>query len=401
MCSNTSIHTITMNSFVHALVCAAEKSASIARTIRQEEELFTLLVEEKKDEEKNKRFVQDFKTLADVLIQETVSYDVGKQFPEIAPHIKGEESNQFTNTLGETVVVEVKPTVEETTELLAKVLDGNMGAARLLATAVHQNVEVEMDDNLRTLKSDTAIGNLGIWIDPIDSTAEYISGKGNNAAESGIYPSGLQCVTVLIGAFDRSSGLPVLGVVNQPFNQLDSESGKWTGRQFWGVCHGGVRATSITGNDNISLRAADQRKVIVISTSESDKLKAALEANWNLVFAAGAGYKQLCVAIGLADAYILSKGSTFKWDSCAPHAVLRAFGGGIVSYQKVMTTELQGFVEGKKPIHGLELLYHVPDKVHSTGVNQWCNDGGIIAFKDVAILKDLISALKPETITAL
>jgi len=38
-----------------------------------------------------------------------------------------------------------------------------------------------------------------------------------------IYQSGLQCVTVLIGVFDRISGQPVLGVINQPFHtQHDS-----------------------------------------------------------------------------------------------------------------------------------------------------------------------------------
>jgi inositol polyphosphate 1-phosphatase len=65
--------------FLELLLKASEKAANIARVIRQDEHLFKLLVQEKKGSEKNPRFVQDFKTLADVLIQETVKHDVGIQ----------------------------------------------------------------------------------------------------------------------------------------------------------------------------------------------------------------------------------------------------------------------------------------------------------------------------------
>lgn len=62
---------------MEALVHASEKAANIARLCRQNEHLFPLLIEEKSAEESNPRFVKDFKTLADVLIQQTIRYDVG------------------------------------------------------------------------------------------------------------------------------------------------------------------------------------------------------------------------------------------------------------------------------------------------------------------------------------
>jgi inositol polyphosphate 1-phosphatase len=65
--------------FLELLLKTSEKAANIARVIRQDEHLFKLLVQEKKGSDKNPRFVQDFKTLADVLIQETVKHDVGNQ----------------------------------------------------------------------------------------------------------------------------------------------------------------------------------------------------------------------------------------------------------------------------------------------------------------------------------
>lgn len=60
-----------------AVILVSEKAANIARAIRQEEHLLSLLVREKKDGEKNPRFVHDFKTLADVLVQEVVKHDLG------------------------------------------------------------------------------------------------------------------------------------------------------------------------------------------------------------------------------------------------------------------------------------------------------------------------------------
>ena len=48
----------------------------------------------------------------------------------------------------------------------------------------------------------------------------------------------------------------------------------------------------------------------------------------------GAGYKILCVVDGQVGAYLLSKPSTFKWDTCAPHAILNSLGGGLIDLSK-------------------------------------------------------------------
>jgi inositol polyphosphate 1-phosphatase len=45
------------------------------------------------------------------------------QFPELIGFIQGEESNLFTNTLGETIEVKVMSTQDETAELLSKVIE--------------------------------------------------------------------------------------------------------------------------------------------------------------------------------------------------------------------------------------------------------------------------------------
>lgn len=67
-----------MASLLELLIIVSEKAANIARACRDDKDLFSLLVQEKKSDEANARFIQDFKTLADVLIQETVRHDIEK-----------------------------------------------------------------------------------------------------------------------------------------------------------------------------------------------------------------------------------------------------------------------------------------------------------------------------------
>ena len=80
--------------------------------------------------------------------------------------------------------------------------------------------------------------------------------------------------------------------------------------------------------------AAAERIVAVLSSSEQATVRDGLSSNLGAHFlpVAGAGYKVLAVIDSLADAYVLSKGSTYKWDTCAPHAILRALGGGLLPF---------------------------------------------------------------------
>ena len=59
---------------IRSLLIVSEKAAHVARTFRQNDCLLALLIQEKGDREKNPRYTNDFKTLADVLIQEVIRY---------------------------------------------------------------------------------------------------------------------------------------------------------------------------------------------------------------------------------------------------------------------------------------------------------------------------------------
>ena len=67
---------------------------------------------------------------------------------------------------GESVIVTVCSTEEETAKLLASVLDGDHTAASLLARAIHQD-PVTIEAHTDSLTVPLSPSELGIWIDPI------------------------------------------------------------------------------------------------------------------------------------------------------------------------------------------------------------------------------------------
>lgn len=126
----------------------------------------------------------------------------------------------------------------------------------------------------------------------------------------------------------------------------------------------------------------------VISTSEKETIKAAMSriCEGGVFSAAGAGYKSLCVVQGLVDIYIFSEDTTYKWDSCAAHAILRAMGGGIVDMKECLA---------RSPESGLDLpqlLYHMENK-GASGVDLWANKGGLIAYRSRHRLDTFLSCL--------
>ena len=163
-------------------------------------------MEEKTGTEKNAKFEQDFKTLAD-LIQEARWNEVKKAFPELEDSIHGEESNKFTNKLGNCLTVEVKDTMEETKKFLVKVLGNNQsGWTRLQHRSLlnrcrrtsfeNKNIcfiskvhaEVALITNTLEGQScdlECSLVDLAVWIDPIDATSQYIKG-GEGYDEEGL-----------------------------------------------------------------------------------------------------------------------------------------------------------------------------------------------------------------------
>lgn len=72
------------------------------------------------------------------------------------------------------------------------------------------------------------------------------------------------------------------------------------------------------------------RPLLLVGSSESPQFLERLSRDWQVVRAGGAGHKLLMVSLGLADVYVNTGPSTFQWDTCAPHALLAATGGGLL-----------------------------------------------------------------------
>ncbi|XP_061185939.1 inositol polyphosphate 1-phosphatase-like [Saccostrea echinata] len=379
---------VSARSLVQALINASEKGARIARVIRAESALLELLVQEKKGDQKNYRFVQDFKTLADVLVQETVRHDLSEQFPGIGDSIYGEESNKFTNVLGESISVRLLKDQEATAQLLCSVLDDNMAAASTLARVAHEQVLVDVGPRLEDVSVDLDLDDLGVWIDPIDSTAQYINGQCGVLDKAGLISCGLQCVVVLIGVYSQSSGLPLIGVCNRPF--ADSNGDKWKGDLMWGVAINECRVFSLPHENTYNFNK--HNLAVLMSQSEKADVQKTFLASGSVHHAAGAGYKLLCVNQGLADAYVLSKSSTFFWDVCAPHAILLAQKGGVISYKS-----LCDFKDDPSSCAELSLnhqiVYH-HDNNRGSGAQKFCNQEGIVAYGSLEALKAIIQAVR-------
>lgn len=387
-----------MSDILQELLRVSEKAACIARACRQEESLFQLLIEEKKEGEKNKKFLTDFKTLADVLVQEVIKHDIGKKFPGLEKNIAGEESNEFTNELGEKIIVQVCATEEETAKLLQKVLNNNEAASKALARAVHDEVLLS-DPTLSSLNINIPHDNIAMWVDPIDSTYQYIKGSSDIKPNNGIYTKGLQCVTVLIGVYLIDTGLPVIGVINQPFAARDPKTLRWKGQHYWGLSYMDSNICSLQcsanghGLDKPSSGFPQHSELgknsfsAVTSSAEAKNILRSLSkvCGESLYFAAGAGYKCLCVVQGQVDFYVFSEDTTFKWDSCAPHAILRSLGGGILDLSECLTKIKLKNILSERP----HLLYN-KEVEGAVGADRWCNKGGLVAYRSESHLESFM-----------
>ncbi|XP_072939601.1 inositol polyphosphate 1-phosphatase [Epargyreus clarus] len=325
-----------MANVLEALINASEKAANIARSCCSGCSDNTLLVAEKCEGEANARFDKDFKTIADVLAQESAKSEILKRLPELTDNVRGEECAEING-----LRIELQESSGQTAELLNKLVPAE-NAIRM-AEAAHNDVNAVIEE----LPGDLPFidpNDLGVWIDPIDATAEFIAGVRGEAAEG----KGLPCVTVLIGAYLRSTGEPVVGVVNQPFYN----NGK--GRIVWGV-HYGETCKWYGGDENSG------SNIILMSGAEKPEIIQKFKnSGWEVKSVPGAGHKLLKVALGEAAAYIVSQGTTFRWDTCAPHSVVRARGGDVLSYSKL-----------------IPITYNDSKDLDT---QEYCNSEGIIAY---------------------
>lgn len=176
------------------------------------------------------------------------------------------------------------------------------------------------------------IAAVGFYVDPIDGTNEYVKAKvSKEQLGGGLHPSGIQVCTVLIGAFDMTTGVPFAGVAAQPFSER-GEDGRWGPEVcYWGWAVGEARVHNLP-------HLPQEKPLVLLSAKESAGVRRHIQEKYATRDVTGVGNKLLCVAVGVAHAYYFSphssphskSHSTYKWDTCAVHAILRSLGGEIV-----------------------------------------------------------------------
>jgi len=82
-------------------------------------------------------------------------------------NVYGEETTKFTNSLGESINVQIFSDSINTMERLKVVLNGDARAAQLLSKEVHKDFQLQTSYDIPDLPKDLDYSNLGIWIDPI------------------------------------------------------------------------------------------------------------------------------------------------------------------------------------------------------------------------------------------
>lgn len=75
---------------------------------------------------------------------------------------------------------------------------------------------------------------------------------------------------MLIGAYLKSSGEPIVGVISQPFHNESKPHVRTT----WGIAYGATRAVCTELHDMAN--KAREKKVVVMSASETAAIKSAI-----------------------------------------------------------------------------------------------------------------------------
>lgn len=157
---------------------------------------------------------------------------------------------------------------------------------------------------------------------------------------------------------------------------------RFTGKHFWGI----AIADNLYHNIDRKKTKGQENKILV-SGSEAEEVLIKLRRRYETVEVVGAGYKLLSVATGKGHLFATSKSSTYKWDTCAPHAILKSLGGNLLTFDARLDTSSSNSHDKKK---GFEIVYNEPN-IDEHGAQKWANKNGLIAYADKSALLSIQS----------
>lgn len=235
-----------------------------------------------------------FFTIADGIVQHMfIEYlFAGDKFFEIV----GEEDDSVVNILETPFTVDDLVVPEEFEELILTTLQ----QIKALAARIDS----------------TAYSDITIFVDPIDGTREFATGKGDK-------------VTILVG-YNDSDGIPQAGIIYRPL----TTPATWASGSKKEDFKDGVLDTPEEPNPKGVLITDGKVSPFIRSTIENSGM--------NMVPSLASGNRVLMLVEGKAGAYIRDTGGFAKWDTSGPQAVLEAYGG--------VMAKLPAFLEDKTMI---------------------------------------------------
>ena len=169
---------------------------------------------------------------------------------------------------------------------------------------------------------------------------------------------------------------------------------RWTGRHIWGISYGEFKLNNLIHHNSTSVNSSQR---IAVSKAEHQELISKLQKNFEVVTCSGAGYKLLCIIDQKALLYVLQLPSSYKWDVCAPHAILSSTSeGGIVNLQKAVKMWAKGNESIENVICSCQTCYKLGEKKAEA-----CNAEGIVGFATRQALGQFLNIMlsdgcKPE-----
>ena len=176
--------------------------------------------------------------------------------------------------------------------------------------AFNEKIDAVRDafDKLSLRVDAEAYNDVTVFIDPIDGTREFATGKGE------------QC-TILIGFADET-GRSCAGLVYRPVPESP-------------VYAMGCQSENFTQHNMGTISKLDGLQNVTTNGSISSFVEALCQKGpMERVKSGGAGNKVMLVLEGKATCYISDRGVS-RWDTCGPEAVINAFGGCLVKLNTI------------------------------------------------------------------
>lgn len=159
-------------------------------------------------------------------------------------------------------------------------------------------------DDIRRLAEridDKSYKGITVFVDPIDGTREFATGKG-------------EFCSILIG-FNNLIGKPVAGIMYRPL----------TARPTWAI---GAKSENYCASELDMAKVPKPTGVLVSDGVNTPFLEKVIEElQYEKVPCYASGNRALMLLEGKGGAYIRDTGGFAKWDCSGPQAVLEAFGG--------------------------------------------------------------------------